>query len=255
MAKRLPGPTAVGLLSTKIQSGTNRVEVEELVRNQNSRLFYERFTDFDEAALVAPWTTRIVGTTPTVTKTANAVCGIWRAITDVTSEAETAGVDFGDSLMLNNPTAASSTPNQVQRPMFEAYLSIPTALTTNQTMVIGLATAFNATLTSIAQYAWFRLNANMNVLLEGKDGTTTTTGQVPTPGTTTLVAGTKYLFSIFLDYAGATFFLDDTLLGNIPMAALTTSIKLQPAIYVQKSTGVTQPAFDIDWANAVGWRF
>ncbi len=255
MAQRLsPSVLGLGVIGNKTQSGVLRTEVQQLLRNQNSRLWYERFEDFDQTTLPTPWATKVVGTTPTVSKTANAVCGIWRAITDSTSEAETAGIDFGDSLLLNNPTAGGTNPNQALQPMFQAYLSIPVALTTAQTLVIGLGTAFNATLTSISKYAWFRLSANMNVLLEGKDGTTTTTGQVPSGGTTTLVAATKNLFTISLDSGGATFSLDDNVLGNIPMAALASTDKLQPLVYVQKASGVTTPAFDIDWANVVAWR-
>src|SRR5438045_8734154 len=108
MASRLPNGTCVGLIKTKIQSAVLRQEIEDLPRGQSSRLFYERFEDFDQATLPSPWATKVVGTTPTVTKTANALCGIWRAILDTTSEAETAGGDVGDSLRLHHPTRAAT---------------------------------------------------------------------------------------------------------------------------------------------------
>ncbi len=187
-------------------------------------------------------------------KQANVACGVWRGTLAATSEAETVGVDFGDSLMLNDPTAGAVNVNPVGRPTFEAYLRFPIALTTAQTAVIGLGTAFNATLTSIAEYAWFRLTANMNVLLEGKDGTTTTLAQVP-GSAPVLVAGTYNLFTIELSQGQAQFSLDGNVLGTVPMAALTSAMGMQPMIYLQKASGTTVPQVEIEWANVSCWRY
>jgi hypothetical protein len=257
MPKRLPAGTAEGgPLKTLVQVPSQGGHVESLVRGSNYRVWYERFEEFDAATVPSPWSTRIVGTTPTMAKVANEVDGVWRATLASTSEAETAGVDFADSLMLNVPTAGGAHVNAVTRPIFEAYVRIPTALTTNQTVVIGLATAFNATLTSIAEYAWFRFTANNNVTIEGKDGTTTTLAQAPQSGTLTLTANQFYLFTIDMTFLDAVrFHVDDNYIGSVNMAALTAAMKLQPAIYLQKASGATTPTLDIDFAMVSSWRF
>lgn len=168
--------------------------------------------------------------------------GVVRAILDATSEAQFAGYDREDVL---------------QFPMtmgwrFEAYVRIPTAITTNQAAFIGVGTAFNSTLASIAEYAWFKFNASMATTFEAKDGTTTTTGQTPA-STLTLTANQFYLFRIcYKPQQGRNsgfveFFLEDKFLGKITVASATSSMLLQPIIGVQKSTGATTPAIDIDY--------
>lgn len=256
MENRIPsGSNTGGPFKTQVRSAQQGTDITSLAHRTNYRVWYERFDDFDGGSLSSPWTAKIVGTTPTFAKVANEVNGVYRGTLASTSEAETVGVDFGDSLMLNQPSAGRTHVNGLTKPIFEAYVRIPTAITTNQTVVIGLATAFNATLTSISEYAWFRLSANMNVLIEANDGTTVTTGQVPKSGTFTLTANQFYLFSVdmtFLDQVR--FWVDDNLMGTIPMLALTSAMKLQPVVYLQKSTGATTPTIDIDWANVSSWR-
>lgn len=194
-----------------------------------------------------------MGTTPTVAKLANTANGVWRATLAATSEAETAGFDFGDSLMLNDPTAAGANPNDIGVPTMEALVRIPTALTTAQTVVIGLATAFNATLTSIAEYAWIRFSASMAPLLEGKDGTTTTLAQAAA-GLPIIVANTFFLVTVEIGQGRAKFSIDDNVLGTVPMGALTSAMVMQPVIYLQKASGTTVPALDCDFALARNWR-
>ena len=256
MPQRLPAGTGVGgPVKSLVQVPSQGGHIESLIRGSNYRVWYENFHDFDAATLPSPWTTRIAGTTPTMAKVANEVNGVWRATLAATSEAETAGVDFGDSLLINKPDAGGTHVNAVTKPIFEAYVRIPTALTTAQTVVIGLATAFNATLTSITKYAWFRFTANMNVTIEGKDGTTTTTGQAPQSGTTTIDANVFKLFTIDMTFPEATrFHVDDNFLGTVNMAALAATDKFQPLVAIQKSTGTTTPTLDLDWVSVSGWR-
>lgn len=256
MARRLIGQTSVGRYSTKVKSGALRTEVESLITGNNPRMWYERVEEFDGATLPSPWATKIVGTTPTVAKLANTANGVWRALLAATSEAETAGFDFGDSLILNDPTAGTSNPNEIGVPNVEMWVRFPTALTTAQTVVIGVATAFNATLTSISKYAWIRFTASMVPLLEGKDGTTTTLAQAAAgTSTVTLVANTFYLFTIEFGEGRAKFSIDDNVLGTVPMGALVPTDNLQPVAYVAKSSGVTTPALDIDFALIRNWRY
>lgn len=176
--------------------------------------------------------------------------GVIRAALSATNEAQYAGYDEADVL---------------QMPMnmgwqFEAYVRIPTAITTAQGAFIGVGTAFNSTLSSIAEYAWFKFNASMALTFEAKDGTTTTTGQTPATALT-LTANQFYLYRIVAKPAQgrnagfAEFWLDDKMMGRITIAAATSSMLLQPIIGVQKSTGTTTPSIDIDWYMASWDRF
>jgi hypothetical protein len=173
--------------------------------------------------------------------------GVIEVILAATSEGETAGYNWADSVMIPMNKGF----------LFEANVRIPTAITTNQVAVIGLATAYNATLASTAEYAWFKLNASMAVTFEAKDGTTTTTAQTP-PTALTLAAATFYLFRMkakinlerncgFVEY-----WLGDNYLGKITIASATASMLLQPVFYIQKASGTTTPAMDIDWYR-VNW--
>lgn len=173
--------------------------------------------------------------------------GVIEVILAATSEGETAGYNWADSVMIPMNKGF----------LFEANVRIPTAITTAQVAVIGLATAYNATLASTAEYAWFKLNASMAVTFEAKDGTTTTTGQTPA-NTLTLTANTFYLFRMkakinlerncgFVEY-----WIGDNYLGKITIASATAAMLLQPVFYIQKASGVTTPAMDIDWYR-VNW--
>jgi hypothetical protein len=259
MPQRLPAGTGVGgPLNTIVQVPSQGGHIKSLARNTNPRIFFEEFSEFSGAAVVSPVTARTATTagTPTFAKVANEPNGVYRATLASNSEAETAGFDWGDSLMITKPDAGGTHVNAVSTPVFQAYVRIPTALTTAQTVVIGLATAFNATLTSISKYAWFRFTANMNVTIEGKDGTTTTTGQAPVSGTLTLTANQFYLFSINWTFPEATgFWVDDNYLGSVNLAALASTDKFQPLVAIQKSTGATTPTLDCDWYQTLGWRF
>lgn len=258
MPLRIPAGTSFGgPLKTNTQSAVLRQEVTSMAFRTNPRLWFEEYNDFAASTLPLPWTARLAKTvgSPTFAQLANTADGVFEAALDATSEAQTAGVDWGDNLMLAKPDAGAVNVNATSVPVFQAYVRAPTALAANQTAVIGLATAFNATLTSIAKYAWFRFNANNNVLIEGKDGTTTTLAQSPADGTLTLTANQFYLFTIDWTYPEATkFFIDDHFLGSVSLAALAATDVFQPVVYVQKSTGTTTPHLDLDWAHTVAWR-
>lgn len=242
---------------TKLLSATNRQEMESLAVRTNPFTLFETFTDFDQSTLGLPYAARTATTagTPTFAQVTNGLNGLYAGTLAANNEAETAGFDFADVLMINKPDAGAVNVNSVTTPVFQAYIKLP-ALAANQTMVIGLGTAFNATLTSIAEYAWFRFNANNNVLIESKDGTTTNTAVTPLEGTTTVDSTKFHLYTIdWTDITAVRFFLDNNPLGTLSMAALTTSMKFQPLAYLQKSSGTGVPAFQIDWAHTISWRF
>jgi hypothetical protein len=160
---------------------------------------------------------------------------------DGTSEAQTMGVTFGDQLVISDPDVAA--PDLTGGPFVEMRVQLNSvAVGANDVVVLGVGTAFNATLSSISKYAWVKLNGNMNLTLEGNDGTTTTTGQAPVAGTTALVASTYYYFTLdFSDPTQVAFWYDDgkndIFLGTVPMGALAVTDVLQPIIAVQRSSG------------------
>lgn len=259
MPLRLPSGTSIGgPLKTNVQDATSRQEITSLIRGSNTRLWFEPFSDFDQSTLGLPWTARTATTagSPTFAAVANEPCGVYRATLAANNEAETAGVDWADSLLVTHSTTGATNVNAILIPVFEAYVRIPTALAANQTAVIGLTTAFNATLTSITKYAWFRIGAgNMQVTMESKDGTTTNTAVAPADGTLTLVANQFYLFTIDWTFSNAVrFYVDDHFLGSLSMSALATTDKFQPSILLQKASGTGTPTLDVDWAGTHSWR-
>jgi hypothetical protein len=180
--------------------------------------------------------------------------------TDATSEAQTVALYWGDQL--NFYKADVATPSLGDGPFFEARVKVGAvgAVGANDLVVIGVATAFNSTFSSIAEYAWFKLNGNMNLTIEGNDGTTVTTGQAPVAGTTALTAGTYYYFTIdFSDPTAVAFWFDDGVndlfVGTVPMGALTTAMKFQPFIAVQQSTGTDTVDVTVDMLSVRWTRY
>jgi hypothetical protein len=259
MPLRLPSGTSLGgPIKSNTQSALLRQEVTSLSFRSNYRLWFEEFTDFAQSTLALPWVARTATTagSPTFAQGTNSIDGFYTATLAANNEAETAGVDWGDVLMLTQPSAGRTNVNAIFKPALEAFVRIPTALAANQTAVIGLTTAFNATLASISKYVWFRVGpGNMNVTMESKDGTTTNLLQAPADGTFTMVANTYYMFSIDWTLTDTVrMWVDDHLLGYLNMGALAATDKFQPSVLLQKSSGTGVPTLDIDWACASAWR-
>ncbi len=151
------------------------------------------------------------------------------------SEAQTAGFDFGDL----RPIPAN------RGWVFEALVKVnTTAITTNQQVLIGMASAYNATFASIISNAWFFLNASMIAQVESDDGTADndglSTGQ-------TLVADTYYMFRIdATNRRAVTFWINNKLVKTLSAAAWAVTDLLQPVFYVRKASGATTPSISVD---------
>jgi hypothetical protein len=183
---------------------------------------------------------------------------------DATSGAETAAASWGD--ILNFVKWDAATPILGDGPFFEARVKIgaTTPVGANDTVVIGVATAANATLASITEYAWFRLIGNMNVVLETNDGTNVNTAFNPVLGPITLTAGQYYDFTIdFSDPTNVCFWITnvdsanakntevfDIFLGTMNMGALTAAMGFQPFFAVQRSSGTDNVDVIIDFYSA-----
>lgn len=180
---------------------------------------------------------RSTGTPTGIAQVANTANGEVSMTLAATSEAEFSGVDFTDEL--NIPASRAI--------YFEARIKTPAvALTSVQDVIIGLGTAYNATLASVSKYIRFRLNGSNVVLIEGKDGTTTNALASPTTAMT-LTAATYYLFTIDGTQPGVyEFFVDDNKLGSLTQSAFAATDLLQPSIGIAKASGTTAPALTMD---------
>lgn len=142
-----------------------------------------------------------------------------------------------------------------EKPVFWCRFKVGT-VTTAQTVVIGLASAFSATLSNIVSNVWLRLNASLTPLLEGDDGTTDTDAKAVAGGLTTLVSGTYYHLRIgFEDLSAVTFHIDGNLLGTVSVPLLTASTLLMPIAGIQKASGTGQVAVNVDYLRCRGERF
>lgn len=208
--------------------------------------------DFVAAAgttLPAPWAeqdTSAAGT-PTTDYVSGDPQGIYRLATDATNEAQRLTLYFGDNLVIP-PTA---------RARFSARIKIDTdsagGLTADDRIVVGLASARNATLDSVADHAWFRLEgANQNILCETDDGTTDNDDN----DTGVDWAEATYVkLTIDVDVQGDVRFLvddADVTPETMSLAAAVAGDKLQPFIEIQKDAGTEAHTLDIDWVE-VAW--
>ncbi|HEU4753371.1 MAG TPA: hypothetical protein VFU47_09715, partial [Armatimonadota bacterium] len=178
---------------------------------------------------------------------ANVANGVYRLKLANTNEAETFGFTFRGQLII---------PANVQW-YFETRLKIPTAITTNQVAVFVLCSTVTDVLDDITRNAWFRLQASMDLLAELDDATTDTDDQDTGKD---LTADTYYVFSIQKMPGGKVQFRvrdasgqKETLLKEISGASFGAN-NLQPVILVQKSTGTSQPAIDVDYVLAIWER-
>lgn len=160
-----------------------------------------------------------------------------------TNEANVAAIDWDDQLVID-PT---------KEPIFSCRLKVSGVAAVTR-MIWGLATAYNATLDSVAENAWFRLEGNSLALVVEADDATTNTDDQSTGRT--LTADTYYVFTV--DFSQGTgkirFFVDDDYMGSITAAALATTHLMQPIIAIQKDSGVGEQSVTVDWARVTHSR-
>lgn len=176
---------------------------------------------------------------PTAAKRADIADGIFEITLASTNEDEFVSLNWGDQRVIPGN----------RRPLFQTVLAVPVLPSTNERMVWGLASDLNITLDSVAQHAWFRLEASGALLAEADNATTDVDDQ--STGVT-LTAGTYYLFSIDHRVNGDLVFRvadkngkNDRVVKTITTVQLT-STTLQPFFTVQKATGTGVPSMYID---------
>jgi hypothetical protein len=173
--------------------------------------------------------------------------GIYRMKLASTSEAERCAVYLGDDCCIS-PT---------KKPIFEARVAITTASpNAAETLIIGLVSARNDTVASIADHCMFKwTGANNNILIDTDDGTTDTSDQ---DTTSDWVSGTYYKFKIDMsDLTDVKFFIDgerQLRSTTFDVSAMAASDYLQPIVEIQKASGTTVPQVDIDYISVLWER-
>ena len=127
----------------------------------------------------------------------------------------------------------------------------------DEIMVIGFGTAQNDDEDAVTNSAWFKLDADADLLVESDDGTTDDNDN---DTTVDITADTWYELKI--DCSTVTdcdFFYRNTLAGDWTEVLSATAFSLgadasvQPYIQVQKATGAGVPSLKIDYIH-VYWK-
>lgn len=202
--------------------------------------------DFIGAAgttLPAPWATQDTSSagSPTLDYVANASNGEFQLLHDDTDEAQGLTLYWDDSLHIG----------ATKQPYFEARVKIDedTALSADDRLVVGLATARDATLDDIAGHAWFRVEgANADILYESDDGTT---DDDDNDSGVDFVDDTYLTLAIDMaDLSAVAFYVDGSLVGTTDASDLTGN--LQPYIELQKDAGTVTHEIVVDYIH-VAW--
>ena len=204
---------------------------------------YEDFLQSSSGTLLAPWATQetaAVGS-PVVDFVDDADNGAFRLAHDSEDEVQTLTLFWADSLHIDATSG----------PVIEIGLTLTTALSADQRVVVGLASARNATLDSIAAHAWFRLEgANFNILTEADDGTTDTNDQ---DSGVDWVSGVSMIFRIDMRVLGQiVYYVDGLAVSGGTISAPLMTGNLQPFIEIQKDAGADANVLDIDYVS-VAW--
>lgn len=222
------------------QPGQNS-DVGDWARGWCTRQRGEHFQDFHFKAAATeplPWKKAVVGTTPTGDFLANAADGIYKLLLTSTDEVQTARLDWADQLLI--PASCGW--------IFQAKLA-KSAITTAQRVVFGMATAYNATLDSVAENAWFRFEASNVLRFETDDNTTDSALTAGNPSVTN-VASAYDLYTIDgRDINNIGFYIGDNKLGSLAAGALTAAMLLQPLVVIQKDSGTGVPFILLDYVR------
>lgn len=189
-------------------------------------------------ALDARWNLSTEGT-PTTASIQNAKNGVLRIPLAATSEAETNELNFGDLLQFDTTSGL----------VMEVGFRFPTLPSTNERAVIGFGSARNNTLDSVATNAWFRLEADGDLLTESDDGTTDTDDDDTDQD---LTANIWHYGRIEFKNANDVWFsagAGTPSRVNSGVTFKTGAALVQPIVSVQKSSGTGTPSLDLDYLH------
>jgi hypothetical protein len=212
---------------------------------------YEDFLLDAGATLPLPWgkqDTSAAGS-PTLDFTADGAGGLYVMKLDTTNEVENITLYFADQLVFNI----------AKNPVFSCRLKIESDVTgagglfaAGDMLAVGLASARNATLDSVATHAWFRFEgANHNILYEGDDGTTDTDDQD---------SGVDWAENTFVDLkidatdlASVKFYVNEAEIGDVAIAAATGNVP--PFIQLSKAAAANKDhRVTVDWIDVRAQR-
>lgn len=198
--------------------------------------FFNRGATYSTTPGVNGWTLKITGTTPTIAPVDGG--GVKLTLTS-TSEAQICTLYQNDVLPI--PLLG------LQKIRFNALCG---GIDNVTTIVMGVASAYNATQDSVATNAWVRLqgSASLTALVAETDDGTTDTDDVATAQTLTatskeiIIDFTKGPSDIRFSIDGAPVALSTT----FSMAAATSSTYVQPYFQLAKASGTGVPTITIE---------
>lgn len=229
--------------------------VNLLMPNETTRL--EGFnavrvsSDFIAAAgatLPIEWTSAKTGVsgTNTIDYSADSSSGEYLLSHSSTSEAQLMRLN-GSSLWVNLS----------KKPVMHARIKLTpqgATLTADQRVVVGLASAHNATLNSVATNAWFRFEgANLDILTESDDGTTDDDDND---------TGINYVKGQWLNLtidcsslSAVRFKVDSTWVSQtLDISGVSANTMVQPYIVIQRDGGNETDVLAIDWIEVTQER-
>lgn len=240
-----PGSTFAYPIRTQARRQGRVYPIEGMAYRANFRARAEEYNDFvGSGAIEDPFAgfTIAAGGSPTAAKLATQVAdGNARCLLASTNEAESAGISFNDKVQI---------PGNAQW-YFECLAKIDTVPTSVQEVAIGMASAYNATLDSVADNYWFRLSGNGTLTVEA-DNATTDVDDRATTRITSIAANTFYLFRVDgTDPGRVRYYVNDVRVSEVvitPRSAL-----LQPLAVIKKASGTGVPALFVDYIY-VAWN-
>lgn len=205
------------------------------------RVFVPRFRlvwadHFLGDALDARWNNTTQGT-PTAAAIQNQKNGVFRLALAATDEAETNELNFADNLQFD-PTAGL---------VMEVGFRFVNAIAANHRAVIGFGSARNNTFDSVTYNAWFRVDADMDLLTESDDNTTDTDDDDTDQN---LTANIWHYGRIECISANDVRFFAGAGVPTRVNSGVTFKIGpnlVQPIIGVQKASSTGQPHLEIDY--------
>lgn len=159
-----------------------------------------------------------------------------------------AGAGGAESTALYHNDVLSYDVRQLQRVWWIAKVSGVDAVTT---IVIGLASATNATEDSIATNAWFRIEGSVstsNLLAESDDGSAATDFDDKATGTTLAAVYKKLEIDFSKGISDVRFFCDGARVATgttFSMANLAAGLNVQPYAKVNRASGSGTPAITV----------
>ena len=183
--------------------------------------------------------------TNTIALEADQSGGVYGFELEATDEAKSVALYANDELHFH----------ATEDPVFQFRVQLSDDITTNEELVIGCASAYNATPDTVANNAWIKLAASMAIVLESDD---TSTNSDDKASGVTMVKDTWYEFRVDCTAPTDVKFYYRTTSGGawteLTDGATTFTVgaaaTLQPYIMLKKASGTTTPKLLVDYVAA-----